>query len=83
MTVVREYPYGSMMRLPDYNGEVPLGSSFRAWNTRKDGTGTEYKARRTIIVYRDLRLYPMFEPMTRQEIEEMRDALNKMLEGME
>ncbi len=83
MTVVRQYRHGSRIRLPDYNGAVPLGSSFRGWNTRRDGTGTEYKAGETFIANRDIVLHPMFSPMTREEIEGMRDALNKMLEGME
>lgn len=83
MTVVRKCPPGSRIRLPDYNGAVPLGSSFRGWNTSRDGTGTEYKAGETFIANRDLVLHPMFSPMSREEIEGMRDALNKMLEEME
>ena len=83
MTVVRKCPPGSRIRLPDYNGKVPIGSSFRGWNTRRDGTGTEYKAGETITANRDLVLHPMFDPMPKEEIVRMRDELTKMLEEME
>ena len=83
MTVVRGYLHGSTVRLPDYNGEVPPGSFFRAWNTRPNGTGAEYKAGETVMMCDDLHLYPTFYSMTREEIEGMRDMLIRMLEGME
>lgn len=60
MTTVTEYKHGRAIKLPDYNGEVPQGKAFHAWNTRQDGTGAVYKAGKKVLMVENLHLYPMF-----------------------
>ncbi len=60
MTVTKEYRHGREIRIPDYNGEIPDGKAFHAWNTRADGTGAVYKVGKKVPLVENLHLYPMF-----------------------
>ena len=60
MTTVTEYKHGRAVKIPDYNGEIPAGKAFYAWNSREDGTGAVYKAGKKVLMIENLHLYPMF-----------------------
>ena len=60
MTTVTEYKHGRAVKIPDYNGEVPVGKAFYAWNSREDGTGAVYKAGKKVLMIENLHLFPMF-----------------------
>ena len=60
MTTVTEYKHGKTVKIPDYNGQIPEGKAFYAWNSREDGTGAVYKAGKKVLMVENLHLYPMF-----------------------
>lgn len=51
---------GDKIVVKDYEGVVPEGKVFQCWNTREDGTGINVKPGKTISVYGDMRLYPVW-----------------------
>ena len=60
MTTVTEYKHGRAVKIPGYNGIIPEGKAFYAWNTRPDGSGAVYKAGKKVLMIENLHLYPMF-----------------------
>lgn len=75
MTTVTEYKHGRAIKLPDYNGPVPAGKAFYAWNTREDGTGAVYKAGKKVLMVENLHLFPMFiDANKNDEIEDTEEA---------
>lgn len=51
---------GRKFTFPEFNGEVPAGKAFYAWNTREDMSGQVYKAGKSIQLNEDLHIWPMF-----------------------
>lgn len=75
MTTVTEYKHGKAVKIPDYNGIIPEGKAFYAWNTRKDGTGAVYKAGKKVLMVENLHLYPMFiDANQNDQIEDTEEA---------
>ncbi len=53
--------YGSSVKLPKAELSKPKdGYAFVQWNTKKDGTGTAYKAEQSIVLEENLIVYPIF-----------------------
>lgn len=55
-----EHRVGDTVVIRDYEGTVPEGKVFVAWNTRPDGTGVMIKPGKVIKISEDMRLYPMW-----------------------
>ena len=51
---------GAEIVIKAYDGPVPDGKAFYAWNTREDGTGAVYKPGKKITMIESLHLYPMW-----------------------
>lgn len=51
---------GTEVVIKAYDGPVPEGKAFYAWNTREDGTGAVYKPGKTITMIESLHLWPMW-----------------------
>lgn len=60
MTTVTEVKNGKTFTIPAYNGEVPAGKVFHAWNTRADGCGAVFKVGKKVKMVESLHLYPIF-----------------------
>lgn len=50
----------SKVTIKDFEGQVPEGKAFYAWNTREDGTGIMYHPGKIITITEDMHLYPVF-----------------------
>ncbi len=76
MTTVTEYKHGRAVKIPDYNGIIPDGKAFYAWNTRQDGSGAVYKAGKKVLMIENLHLFPMFIDANANDlIEETEEAV--------
>ncbi len=67
----------SITRYPRNNyGENGVGYSFEKWNTRPDGSGTDYQAGSTFNVTADTTLYAIYKQTAATETEEENTALD-------
>lgn len=75
MTTVTDYKHAREIRIPDYNGQVPEGKAFYAWNTREDGTGAVHKPGKKLKMIENYCLYPMFiDSNKNDEMEDTEEA---------
>lgn len=75
MTVTKDYKHGRRVKIPAYNGEVPAGKAFHAWNTRADGSGAVYKVGKEVLMVENLHLFPMFvDANANDDVEDDKEA---------